>query len=526
MVPITDALTPWSADWLTPKCAGFPIARYLADNFITALYEDPSHDVHRALRKAVDEVVDSQFWGVLHTQASSEELELFLLDVRLPPDPVFRYLPPEIGSVPSFMTYAAGSFGISRRREQEAEHEITVGWVIKRDRYQPHQRLITWQPPAEAYPPVDMEQADLVLDLFPQEHGTAPYIPGFTVIGRSGQRWALRRDAADPYVGSELVTIDNLQWTSLISRFETMGLTDLAVLMSEHHGTPTVHDLVRFVAASSDYSYEPIDVPYEVEKLEPSDPARFAPFVADGRLQVQCGVVGTFLAHQALERVVPGAKAATMSGHSLGCSDRITGVPHLQTVLSYDGFLYLLDATPALATMDQRLSAVTSIVPAAAARQEAAKVELPTIPAPSEDLLGVPLAERLAPDTTEIKEMVLQLLSNALEARSPQDLVRKVAQLPTENPTRIAFTLVTWPGQRDLEKSVTELDSYAAADINTRRAFARKHQIRYDPELAGILAATLRPLLDIAEPPRPQPTIPTPAPPIPPASRTGWTVPQ
>lgn len=198
---------------------------------------------------------------------------------------------------------------------------------------------------------------DLVISLWADSFADAdPQIPGYTLTSRYGELYGFMRNESDPYAVAA-VGLNADQRASLTETYQSLEMHDLASAITDHPEL-TVAELVQLVRNNSTYafpqylasSYDGFDVSqgafprnFHAESIQD-----YKNFVHEGILHVQCSGAADFLKYS-LRTVFGDQSAATVGGLVIGRSPAIHAAGHAQTTFTYDGQVYILDATPASA---------------------------------------------------------------------------------------------------------------------------------------------------------------------------------
>lgn len=181
-------------------------------------------------------------------------------------------------------------------------------------------------------------------------------IPGYKLVSGGGifdRRFGFVIDPnGDPYAECA-VTINKTQQLNLANQYEMLGLTKLAASV-QNKAILTVDNLVDLIARCSTYSVpraanttdKTSDEFDDISHFYTDTLEDFKELVQGDTLHVQCTGASSFLG-LSLEAVFGPCTTSKIGGLTIKSGDsKISGVNHQQTVFSYAGKQYILDATP------------------------------------------------------------------------------------------------------------------------------------------------------------------------------------
>ncbi|HEX3568335.1 MAG TPA: hypothetical protein VHT70_01505 [Candidatus Saccharimonadales bacterium] len=319
--------------------------------------------------------------------------------------------------------------------------------------------------------PAPTGQGDLQLTLHDKQFTYAdPAIPGYTLVGRSGNAYEFTRDATDPYVAAYIPISDNARQT-LAQEYKNIGLRKLAAQVT-NGPTFTVEQLRSAIQAQSHYP-----LPTEAElasgtgmysnKIYCIGLSDFESFVANGKLHVQCTGASQFL-KSSLQTAFDYRNVGVANGLSIDPSTtNISAAGHQQTTFYHNGKMYILDATPGVATTPR--SGEAPNVPNNLVQQVPAQVA-------SMRSLNKP-PRTTTEELRAIRSNFERHLRIALKAPDTQTLYERVAKLPeTTDPVRrtLSVTMRASSGgavtKAEADALVDFLDRYkqfSAADLRS-----------------------------------------------------------
>lgn len=332
--------------------------------------------------------------------------------------------------------------GFDSRRNYESKKKFIVGRLSPESTDQLAGRVIMVQP-AIAHVPDFIPGEHVVLEMSRNNRAdfdanTEPFIPGYTLVSRSGMRFGFMRDTHDPYVPPDTPLGAELQEKAATQAIR-MGMPGLAATIATHRNL-TVEGLRAIIMGYADYvlpDYDsaPSDEDRPPRKIAATSLEDFAQLVTDGRMSQQCSIAADVQC-MVLNELFGDGSSVTISGHTVDAKGNITAVTHRQTVfVSPDGRMYILDATPP--SNDSTMPVPRQSGTPAAAADAPIQPGLKDLPSRSPHLLDVPSDD-------EIVRQRLQLAVTQLEARlqvvfrchDPQALADHIAGLSKDDPAR------------------------------------------------------------------------------------------
>lgn len=335
--------------------------------------------------------------------------------------------------------------------------------------------------------PLDSDDIpDLVVELWSDDFTKAdPYIPGYRLVSRD---WDVcrfvRAEEGDPYAPID-VALNDGQRHRLQEAYTSAGFEALAAFVRD---TPhlTVEQLCDAIRAHGDYIVPDQDAMSNLPRnFIGSTLEEFAVLLADGRLRGQCSIFSKFY-QLSLEAAFGNGAAVMATGHVLD-DTVITAERHRQVVFTYNGRVYISDATPFADRVGEKPREPAGVYDTY--RPEAPPVTrfaAEDIPAIREPVPIDPAARRrqLLANTRAALEAQLTVV---LRVPDTAALYEAVVRLPAHDPVRQTLELViaatrdgTPPAQ--VYQLWRYLRQTGAADRQTLRNLGLRV---YDPQLLG-----------------------------------------
>ncbi len=321
-----------------------------------------------------------------------------------------------------------------------------------------------------------------------------PSIPGYILTSRFRELYGFVKDPdGDPYAAPSNVLLTDGQRLQMSGQFAAIGLGGLAqeVMASSGLSVQGLRSMVKFkysryikpetVTPGSDVT-SPVPESFEAASI-----ADYARFVQEGCLELQCDGIDEFLRF-ALDDAFGVGSTSKLGGYVIGRDGKITSSQHAQTIFSYGGRVYILDATPSSSpsgpqdgsnsSQDDHSFGLSPVV--------ATADEIRTLVArcPVEEPPRI-FAERMTSQ--------LELAQRSLEAQlgiffglaNREALLEKVASLNEDDPVRRTLSAVMLSARDQLPPGQTEdlisyLRLYSQADS---ALLAEINMPNYDPKL-------------------------------------------
>jgi hypothetical protein len=230
---------------------------------------------------------------------------------------------------------------VSARKLRQQQRTI-IGTIKKSDRQDTTTRLIQTGPRAELEAVSGDE--DLILSFNNRFKPNYPLIAGYRLVGRTGQRYGFRKETTDPYTTAD-IPIPLEAMTGLRNQYQKMGLyrlvealDDTRELTVEQFRSLLARELIYFTPTteSNDKTFSS----WQLQNFTENDILRKETF------QIQCSGAAHFL-RLSLDQLFGPSSAGVIQGISFKASDKkANAARHAQTTFSYEGFTYILDATP------------------------------------------------------------------------------------------------------------------------------------------------------------------------------------
>ncbi|HSW99407.1 MAG TPA: hypothetical protein VLH38_00035 [Patescibacteria group bacterium] len=392
--------------------------------------------------------------------------------------------------------------GFTTRDELLKKQQTIIGETLRRPSEDTANRLIQSQlrnpsVPSRAF------RADLRIRLGGAVFDNSdPYIPGYMLVGRSGQEFSFTRDGVDPYVAAD-IPIHKAAKVSLAQIYEEMGLTSLAKHLHISRGL-TVQELTELIRSSSYYalpaktshSYEEsneLPSSFEAATLE-----SLSFLVSNDTLQAQCNVSAMFL-KLSLQHLFGQGTAGIVGGYSL--RDRISEAGHAQTSFVHNDHVYVLDATPSSNLLPDRsrfgirrkgrmiLPPQTAKLQKQVAYKDQSEDEWPTI-----------TSQELQKQQLSSLQMALEMQLTALfQVTDRQALLEHIARLSTDDPINRTFEITARASQEqidpnELEQLIAYIKGYAKAPAEL---LSQMRVPGYDGRILETLNENLREILSV-----------------------------
>lgn len=513
LYPTSDECADWSSELCNGEYPREPLAVEIRDQFLGywllhELYwrnDATRRNVPIALERAVEmlahDEMNSIMWG------NEPDIDV-LLTLRRPTGPIYTEFPEVDERTRPLFQESSESVTIHDQESVERQRWQVAGEVIYRDTERDVQRLITAQHQNTQYP-TRADNYDLILQFkylteFSVENSVRePFIPGFRIVARNGDRWSFVRTETDPYTGADNITIAQAGISRLQTIYQQLGLQELGDKLAQHDQL-SVLELERLISNNSDYTNDitlGLDQPGRYNK--PTFES-FKSYVVDGRLQAQCTGAASFLA-LSLEAALPGAVSRQIGGRILRNQNLINEIGHAQTLLTFQGQQYILDATPPgpggadLGTGDgaYRTEGLTphQFEPHSRIADELVLAKAPVDGVPDIDLssLSTTTLSEIAESYKEVnalsrRQQLEHALQVILEVPNGQALYQKVVALSRADPIRRSLEAVIKSSRDNQDDVLVAARDYLArfsqADAATRK---RLNLPDYDAELVTLL---------------------------------------
>lgn len=383
-----------------------------------------------------------------------------------------------------------GSYEVNRA------FDYSIGTVIAHDRTDHvSSRLLFYDQDGAAKPlPETNEhgQADLIISIGLSD-GDLPQIPGYSTVairdGRMKSRVEfIKNPEGDPYATCDVpIPQENLH--ELLEAYETIGLFDLAKALNSPN-CRTISQAVQIIQQHSRYiDFDLSDVKQRISKL-----SEFAVVVKDGKLETQCTGAASFLS-KTLNLLYGNTVSCIVGGQLITNGEKeITSTGHAQVLFAHNGYQYLLDSTP---------HSNTTVV-ANATPKENDNIHAPKAQPILQEQRPNPTPEKLPEKSPEEQHQELlarvELFITAhLNAKTSQEMTKRVADLPKHHLVREALRLIRSPLRGNFSASEVEasIDKVARYQKLQEEGNKKLTLLGYSPPLLSQLHKELSRLLSI-----------------------------